>query len=49
MPEIAGGPRKPRRNPEKGNNLESQVDALLLQLPELLIDRKKEEVFRGEV
>ena len=39
------GPRKPRRNPVQGNNLESQVAAISPQLAELLTDRKKEEVF----
>ena len=39
------GPRKPRWNPVQGNNLESQVAAISLQLAELLIDRKKEDVF----
>ena len=38
-------PRKPRKNPELGNNLKSQVAAISLQLAELLTDQKKEEVF----
>ena len=38
-------PRRQRRNPGQGNQLEAQVAAMSLQLAELLTDRKKEEVF----
>ena len=39
------GPRKPRRYPGQGNNLESQLAAISLQLAELLTDPKKEQFF----